>query len=279
VAYLLNGNARVRLAYVNQDFSDLALALQDFEEAWKISGQTYGRALISMGGVAFLQAFTDPNSASDPNYTQQKLDEAEALFKQAKQLPDQEPSYNIPEKVALSLGQLYQARGDLATQANQPDLAKQDYQQAQDAYQQVVDSFLNGNKTASEVAMFAYARLGLLATGFGDQQTYAGNLQAANDEYERAIAQYLKAYELAGAYFKSEYAASIGRLSYQQGINALDLTNPAAASEVFLRAQKYLQEGLRLAESLSRQQLIDEYQPDLDKLQQDYGQYLMTPTP
>ncbi len=270
VAYILSGNARTNLAYVDFDFSDLASALADYEQAWTISRQTYGRAMIGKASVAYLQALTDPAAASDPNFTDQKLAESEDQFNQALQLPNQPAEYNIPEKAALGLGQIYQTRGQIYTDAGQAELAKTAFQRAAAEYQKIVDAYLGGAKNAVEQAIHAYANLGLLAAGYGDQETQAGNLQAANEQYEQAIEPYLKAYELASPYFQAEYAAAIGRISFQQGVNARDLGDQATAVEKFKRAEKYLKEGLRLAERLSRQQLIDEFQPVLDDLQKNY---------
>jgi tetratricopeptide (TPR) repeat protein len=92
IAYILRGNTLTRLAYKNSDYSQLALPLADYETAWKLTKQTNARALIGIGGIYYLEATTSDKVDAD------KLDQAESVFMEALNLPNQPESYNIEAK-------------------------------------------------------------------------------------------------------------------------------------------------------------------------------------
>lgn len=259
VAYVLRGNARVRLASLNKDFTDLPVVLEDYTKAWEISGQTYGRALIGMGGVYYLEAINDPTAIINGTVDIQKLNQSEKIFQQALALPDQPTSYNIFAKAHFSLGQIYQLRSLSLGEAGMDAKASEEYTQ-------VLQKYEAGDHTIKEIASYSYARMGLLLF-----------IQGNHNEAEN---YYKKAYETASPHFKAEYSGYLGIIYFEDGKNQLNLGDEASAREKFANAKRYLQIALDEAEAVADQSLIDTFKPALDQLMNEYGQYVdATPAP
>lgn len=253
VAYLLRGNARMRRASLNKDFTDLPFVLEDYTKAWEISDQTYGRALVGMGGVYYLEAIDDPTAVTNSTVDIQKLDQAEKIFQQALALPDQPTSYNIFAKAHFSLGQVYQLRSLNLGEAGMDAKASEEYTQ-------VLQKYEAGDHTLKEIASYSYARLGLLSF-----------IQGNHNEAEN---YYKKAYEIASPRFKAEYSGYLGIIYLEDGKNQLALGEESSAREKFANAKRYLQIALEEAEAVADQNLIDTFQPAMDQLMNEYGQYI-----
>jgi tetratricopeptide (TPR) repeat protein len=254
VAYLLRGNARNRLDSQRLDFSDIDLARQDYQKAWDITGQTYGRALLGLGSVAYVQAFKDPKNPPTPDTIDRaKLDEAEQIFKQALALPDQPKEYHIIPKAYFYLGQVDQVLGQVLNEPGRLEQAANDYKQVTQAYEA-------GDDEIQEIASFSYARQGLMAVGQND--------------LEGAVNLYQKALDIASPYYQAIYSGSLGRIYFQYGVNAIDAGDEAAARARLGRAKSLLEDTLARARAQTRQDLIDEYQPLYDELVKNYAKYL-----
>jgi tetratricopeptide (TPR) repeat protein len=258
IAYLLRGNATSRLASINKKYNNLGEAEADYAQAWEITRQTYGRALLGLGGVRYLEALGDPNNLDPATINQDLLATAEATFEQALALPGQPESHNIPAKAHFSLGQSYLVRALILGEAEAGS-------RAQAEFDQVIQAYEGGSTTLQEIASFAYARLGLLEA-------------LVNGDLEESARRYQQAYDISSPYFKADNAQSLGRVYFDQGIQFVKEGDSTLASQKFSLARKWLEDGIRLAESLGRQELIDDYQTLLDDLLANYGQYL-TPMP
>lgn len=265
IAYLMRGNARARLVGIKQQRLDLTteefLAIQedllpaqaDYQKAWDITGGTYGRALIGLGSVAYLQALKDPEVWSPETVDAALLDQAEAYFNQALALPDQPLEYYLPAKAHFSLGQVYQVRGEAFGQPEQ-------FEKAEAEYKQVIQEYNAGADSLQEIAALSYARLGLLALA-------RGSIEGAVNQFEAAL-------EIASPYYQAVFTDSLGRLYFEYGIQAVEGGDEANARPRLQRAEKLLEEALRRAQANAEQVLVDEYQGLLKTLREEYGQYL-----
>ena len=270
LAYLLRGNAITRQASISKDFTRLPEALADYDKAWRITSGKYGRALVGRGGIVYLEALQNPLRPDPKNVDQAKLDEAEKIFNDALALKNQPDSYNIPSKAYFSLGQIYQMRGqilaageagaeaDALTKKAADDLTKKAidyYEKVTQAYECTAgtDPESCAVKNIQEIASFAYARLGLL---------YA-LLQEPN--YPLAMENYQKSFDISSPYFKSVATFSKGVIQLQIALEATpaqgeDKTQYAGLLEA---AQKTMELGVQRAQTLSKQEVIDEYSPYL----------------
>jgi tetratricopeptide (TPR) repeat protein len=265
IAYLMRGNARVRLVGQEQQRLDLTTeqfqALQtdlipaqaDYQKAWEITGGAYGRALIGLGGVAYLQAFRDPNAWSPETVDETLLKQAEDFFNQALNLPDQPVEYHLPAKAHFSLGQVYQVRGEAFGQEELFDLAKAEYQQ-------VIEEYKAGADSLQEMASQSYARLGYL-------EIVRGSIEGAVNQYEAAL-------EIASPYYQAVYSDALGRLYFEYGVQAVEAGDETNARPRLQRAEKLLEEALKRAQANTDQVLVDQYQALLTALSEEYGQYL-----
>ncbi len=265
IAYLMRGNARLRLVGQKQQHQDLTteqfLALQadlipaqaDYQKAWDITDETYGRALIGLGGVAYLQAIKDANVWSPETIDAALLKQAEDYFNQALNLADQPPEYHLPAKAHFSLGQVYQVRGEAFGQLEQLD-------QAEAEYNQVIEAYKTGAVSLQEMASQAYARLGYL-------EIVRGSIEGAVNQYEAAL-------EIASPYYQAVFSDALGRLYFEYGIQAVEAGDETNARPRLQRAEKLLEEALRRAQANTDQALVDEYQALLKTLRDEYGSYL-----
>lgn len=265
IAYLMRGNARVRLIGIQLQRlditpeelqtvqADLPLAQADYQKAWEVTEGTYGRALIGLGGVAYLQSIQVPGVFTPETVNEALLAQAEAYFKQALALPGQPPEYNLPAKAAFSLGQLYQVRGEAFSQPEQ-------YDQAEAEYQQVIQAYQAGAVALQEFATQAYARLGLLAINRG--------------ELENAFNQFEKALEIASPYYQAIYTSSIAVTYFEYGIQAAEAGDEPNARARLQRAETLLEEALARAKANADQTLVNEYEGYLKTLREEYGKYL-----
>jgi hypothetical protein len=259
VAYVLRGNARIRLASIRKDRTGLSAALDDYTRAWEITNQTYGRALVGMGGVYYLEAIEDPTNLPTSALDVEKLDQSEQVFQQALALPDQPASYNISAKAHFGLGQIYQLRSTNLGEAGMDVKAAQEYQQ-------VLQKYEAGDKTLEEIASHVYARMSYLSVT-------QGNYEAAEDFGT-------KAYEISSPHFKAENSGFLGVIYFQDGINRLNSGDEVIARKKFAAAKKYLQIALDEAEANADQELINKFKPGMDELMTHYSQFLdATPTP
>ena len=253
VAYVLRGNARNRLDSQRLDFSDIDLARQDYQKAWDITGQTYGRALLGLGSVAYVQALKDPKNLALETIDRAKLAEAEAIFKQALALPNQPKEYHIEPKAYFNLGQVDQVLGGILNEPGRLDQAAEDYKH-------VTQDYEAGDNEIQEIASLSYARLGLLAV--------------FQNDLEGAVNWYQKALDIASPYYQAVYSGSLGRIYYEYGVEAIQAGNEAAARARLQRAKTLLEDTLVRAKAQTRQDLIDEYQPVYDDLVKNYAKYL-----
>lgn len=277
LAYLLHGNAISRQASIDKEFTHLPEAQQDYAKAWSITQGSYGRALVGQGGIVYLEALTNPLNPTDKNVDREKLAEAEKIFNQALALKNQPASYNIPSKANFSLGQVYQVRGQILGEPGMIAEAIKSYEKVTKAYE---CSLANAGgtppaagtpgaggansgtppaaagecstKNIQELASFAYARLGLL------------NAQPPEPNYPLAIENYQKSFNISSPYFKSIATFSKGVIQLQMAYAALDKAEPEARiAELLGTAQQTLEQGVQRAQTLSKQEVIDDFAPFL----------------
>lgn len=165
VLYLLAGNA----AMMTKDFDT---SITDLNKALSIEPD-YGRPLITMGSVYYLQALepfekTKRNSDIDLSL----IDMAVEKFKQALKAKSQPALSDIPTKAHFGLGQCY-----LIQSYTGMDLS---LNKAVDEFQIVVTNYGNGkNPRIRELAAESHARLGLI----NDLSGYSND---AAEEYQLA---------------------------------------------------------------------------------------------
>ncbi len=271
LGYALRGSALVRDASLKKDYTRLPEALRDFDKAWSISGGSYGRALIGRGGVMYLEALRNPLDPKVENIDRDKLAEAEAIFNQALALPDQPEPYNVPSHAYFSLGQVYQVRGQILEEDGMTEQALEAYKKVTEAYecpgvQTGTPAPPNcGDKTLTEIASYAYARMGLM--------------YALQGKYDESLAEYQKAFEISSPYFKAETTFSQGVVYLQQALEMNGAETPGQSAvntavevgTLLADAQAKLEDGVRRAESLAKQDLIDSYTPILAMTYSEQG--------
>jgi len=168
-------------------------------------------------------------------------------------MPNQPESYHIKAKAYFNLGQVDQVLGGILNEPGRLEQAANDYKQ-------VIQAYEGGSQEIQEIASLAYARLGLLAV-------FQNDLEGAVNWYEKALA-------IASPYYKAIYAASLGRIYFQYGVEAIQDGNEASARARLEQAKSHLEDALAQARAQARQELIDEYQPVYDDLMKNYAKYL-----
>jgi tetratricopeptide (TPR) repeat protein len=231
VAYLLIGNAHVRIASRQKTASELEPAAQAYAAALDLNPQ-YARAQVAAANVLYLQAFRAPENPTADTIDAAKLDQAEAELQTALTLTDAPPSANIRAKVSFYLGQIYIARAQL--EAGGGWLA-----QAQAQFNPVIAEYQNGNASLTEYAGHAYARLGLIARLQSDPAAAIGNYQ--------------KAVPLVSPFYQAAYSASLGEAYLASG-------DRASAIEAYL-------EAVRIAEFYGDAESANTYAQRLQALQ------------
>ena len=165
VLYLLEGNAAMKA----KDF-DTALAV--LNQARRLDPE-YGRPLITLGSVYYLQAlqpFENTKTPSDIDLT--LISKAIDQYEQALQAKHQPALSDVPTKVHFGLGQCYlmQAYAGMETPLDK----------AIDEFQWVIADYGNGkNPRVRELAAESHARLGLI-------YDFSGYPSDAAQEYEKA---------------------------------------------------------------------------------------------
>lgn len=231
VAYLMLGNARVRLASKNKTSDGLDQAIQDFDTALKIK-PGYGRAMVGRAGAIYLTAFADPENPVSGAIDPARLSEAEQAFQQALSLTDQPAQANLNAKAHFGLGQVYQARALASGDASWLDKARLEYEE-------VLKDYDGGNTNIADLASHTHARLGLVAA---TQKDYA----AAEEQYRQAI-------NLASPHYRAVYYANLGEVFVLAG-------QKAQAIDAYQRA-------VRAAESLGEEATLDKYTSRLQEIE------------
>jgi tetratricopeptide (TPR) repeat protein len=235
VVYLLLGNAYVRLASRERDSQYLPLANEDYSTALSIN-PNYGRGLVGRANILYLEAL---GSLSDLKIDPAKLDEAEALSRQALALTDQPESANVPAKAHFNLGQIDLAR--YRAQAPVPAGEGDWIAQAKDEFSLVVSDYEAGDTTLTSLAAHAYFRLGE-CDFYRDTQD------------PQAFVLMEKAISLASPFYQAEFTALMGNKYLARG-------------EKDKAIQAY-QDAIALAESNGDAKSAEIYQQVLDKLNQ-----------
>jgi tetratricopeptide (TPR) repeat protein len=263
VAYLLMGNAVARQASRTLDLTNVPQAIEDYDQALTIQkdfyGTVYGRALAGKAGAIYMQAFKDTQNAPTPETIDPaKLDEAEQIFQQVLSLNDQPESSKLPQKAAIGLGQVYQARAIVEPEAGWLDKAQQQYQSVVDSYLASIeaekaqrtqsrskdDSPILGDLTLRELASFAYARLALI--------------EVQRENYAQAIDLYNQSIAIATPYWEAKYSTDLSLIYAQEAIEALGAGDTAKAKELIAQAIQQETKGRDLAANLPDNQLVIE---------------------
>lgn len=195
IVYLLLGNAHVRLAARDQSPTSLPAAAAYFQYPLDTFKKDYGRAMVGLACVRYLQALGQPSDLSvDPT----GLAEAEQWLDKALSLEGQPESANIETKAHYYLGQINLAR--VEAQISGTDWLAI----AQKEFEWVVQDYEGGDEYIVDYASNAYARLGLIAS-------YQGNFTGAEGYLKKAIS-------LATPYHQAQYYALLGNLYNQAGM-------------------------------------------------------------
>jgi tetratricopeptide (TPR) repeat protein len=231
VLYALLGYSALRQG-LTSDAKNYCMQARDLNEE-------YSRAYICLGTVLYKQALGDPPAKSYEDINVSLLDEAIAVFLDAREAKEQPPGADVPTKVHLALGQAYLVKaqvadGDYLTQAAREfEAVIADYD----------NSGPNRKDRLQELASHAYAHRGLIYRLGGENQT--------------AIPFYEQAVELTGTpERKALYSARLGDIY-------LVLGDKEKAILCYEEAVQYEPEG-----SDKRK----EYEQKLDELRSDTGE-------
>lgn len=234
VAYLLVGNAYVRQDSKTQEFSDLTLAAEAYQNAWE-NNNNYGRARIGQANIFYLEASQDKNNC-DPS----GLDQASNLLDQALDLKDQPPSANIETKVHFYRGQIALIRDACHIEGEDWLTA------AQQEFDWVVNQYESRKQNNTDfegvkpLASHAYARLGVIA--------YKHN------EIDQAVNRLNQSIKIASPYYQGYYTALIGDIYFAEGQKQKAIeayTNAIAIAQQYAdgKSMKSYQEKLQKVES------------------------------
>jgi tetratricopeptide (TPR) repeat protein len=151
VVYLFLGNAASRASFLDE-------AEEAYLGALEIAPE-YARGYVGLGSIYYLQSLSEATS-EDYDLDFELLDRATELFLKALEVEIQQPSADIPSKVAFGLGQIdlvkwWSGMDTLATAVKH--------------FEQVITNYDQGaNPRIQELASEAYARLGLVKRQLGD---------------------------------------------------------------------------------------------------------------
>jgi tetratricopeptide (TPR) repeat protein len=161
IIYVMLGNVALKQRHLQE-------AHGYFEKALTQNGQ-YSRAHIGLGDALYGQALpTESNGdGADVDYDAvipELLDEAiESYLRALDPTSDRPPLADVTTKANFALGQAYLLRALTALKAGKAAAGQQDWEQATQAFLQVIDDYQNGgNDRVEELAAHAHARLGLM---------------------------------------------------------------------------------------------------------------------
>ncbi len=218
--YMLMGNSASRLAATTLDNGYVDEALDYFDEALKIDPQ-FGRALVGQASATYQRALGNLQTREGSQVDLDLLDEAEAIYNQAADLPAPEAA-EIVIKTHFGLGQIFLVRHFLQVEGDDW-LAR-----ARAEFQAMVDTYVSSGVRNRDLIGHAYARLGLIANQIDQDPT-------------TAIALYQEAITLVTPRWQAQYQLDLGDLYV-----ALDDVENARHSfeEAHSVAELYGHEGL-----------------------------------
>jgi tetratricopeptide (TPR) repeat protein len=232
VAYLLEGNAYVRLASDENTMSYLQLAEDAYSEALNIKFD-YTRATLGLSGVVYLESVSDPNNPSFETVDLDGLVEAEQMLLDILDINGLSESVNYEAKINFSLGQIYLVRAQV--------LEGDWLEKSRARLMQVIQEYEMGNHRIVDLAGHAHARVGLI-------ELLQGNT-------DKAIHHYAEAIELVTPHYEAHYASILGEIYSSIGETEL-------AIDAYERA-------IQIAELYGDEEGIHRYSQRLSKIENE----------